>query len=145
MLYDFSTLLPAGSGWALPDTSGGPSPLRINDLGQIAGIATLNNEVHAFRLDPVLSVTNAIEKALNMLSSITPNLGRRNSAVLTMRSTLTSRLNDALASWGRGNPSATRGLLNEFEALVRGQAGQMLTNDQVNQLIQMAEAAFALT
>lgn len=145
VLYDLSTLLPAGSGWAMPDTSGGPSPLRINDLGQIAGIATLNNEVHAFRLDPVLSVTNAIEKALNMLSSMAPNFGRRNSGLLMMKSTLTSRLNDALASWDRGNSAATRGLLNEFESLVRAQAGQVLTADQANQLIAIAEAAFGLT
>jgi probable HAF family extracellular repeat protein len=145
VLYDLNTLLPTGSGWTMPDTSGGPSPLRINELGQIAGIAILNNETHAFRLDPVLSVTNAIEKALNMLSSMTPNLGRRNSGLLMMKSTLTSHLNDAIASWSRGNSSATRGLLNEFETLVRSQAGQSLTNDQANQLIQMAEAAFGLT
>ncbi len=143
VLYDLSTLLP--SGWTLPDTSGGPAPLRINDLGQIAGIATLNGETHVFRLDPVLSVNNAIEKALNLLSTMRPNAGRRSPLMTTTKAALESRLSDALDSWSHGNSAATRGLLNEFETLVRAQIGQTLTNDQADQLIDMAEAAFALT
>lgn len=143
-VYDLATLLPAGSGWTMPNTASGPSPLFINDSGQIVGVATLNNGTHAFRLDPAPTVSTQITRTLGLLSSLHP--GRRNALSLMMlKASLASTLNSALASWSRSNSSATRGLLNEFETSVRAQSGQLLTTDQVNQLIESAEAAFALT
>jgi hypothetical protein len=59
--------------------------------------------------------------------------------------TLASRLNSALDAWNAGNAPATRGFLYEFETFVRAQSGLALTAEQVKQLIDLAEAAIALT
>jgi hypothetical protein len=58
---------------------------------------------------------------------------------------LESKLQAALASSNAGNGAATRGFLNEFESLVRAQTGQTLSAEQAKQLLDLAEAAIALT
>jgi probable HAF family extracellular repeat protein len=48
VMYDLSTLVPAGSGWELGSAS------AINDVGQIVGSATNSNGTeHAYLLNPV--------------------------------------------------------------------------------------------
>ncbi len=144
-LYDLPSLIQNGSDWNLPYGPRLDLSYRINDVGQIAGIGILNNKTHAFRLDPVPSVSQAIEKMLYLLSSVHPNLGRRITPHWMNKLALASKLNDALTSWDAGNPAATRGYLNEFESLVRAQTGQTLTAAQAKQLLDLAEAAIALT
>jgi len=145
VVYDLNTLIPAGSGWTLSTSGIAFSGWFINDLGQIAGIGTLNNQFHAIRLDPVPSVPSAIEQTLRLLESFNLDRGRRSALPLTLETALTSWLNAALTYWNAGNPAATRGQLNAFETLVRSQSGQLLTNEEARQLIDLAEAAIALT
>ncbi len=145
VMYDLSNLIPQGSGWTLSIAGAAFSGWAINDLGQIAGSGMINNETHAVRLDPVASVPSAIAQTMSVLLSFHLSQVRRNTASLLVENSLASRLQSALASWNAGNPAATRGYLNEFESLVRAQTGQALTKQQSQELIDLAEAAIALT
>lgn len=59
-VYLLSSLVPPSSGWVFQT-----SLLAINDVGQIAGVASLNGQPHAFRLDPVTtgSIPHLVEGA----------------------------------------------------------------------------------
>jgi hypothetical protein len=64
---------------------------------------------------------------------------------LILKPALAAKLNEAMDAWNRSAPAATRGQLNEFENIVRAHAGKSLSQAQANRLLQMAEAAIAMT
>ncbi len=99
-MIDLNTLIPADSGWVLQGAS------WINDLGQIVGGGTLNGVSAAFRLDPGGSV------GVNILLSELAN----GSLQLTAgdMSSLSAKLQSALASIDRSNVTATGGKLGAF-------------------------------
>jgi probable HAF family extracellular repeat protein len=127
---DLNTLIPANSGWTLTSAN------AINDLGQIAGNGQINGQVHAFRLDPVISPMDSINQMMGLVGSLAMP-----SNIATNLSALLDAARDALQ---RGNSHAARNQLNAFENKVRAQAGKKLTMDQANQLLAAAEATIHL-
>ncbi|HTD44597.1 MAG TPA: hypothetical protein VK687_10465 [Bryobacteraceae bacterium] len=127
---DLNTLIPANSGWTLLSAN------AINDLGQIAGNGQINGQVHAFRLDPVISPMDSINQMIALIGSLaTP------SDIATKLSSLLDAARNALQ---RGNSHAARNQLNAFERVVNAHAGKQLTMDQASQLMAAAEATIHL-
>ncbi len=126
-VYNLTALIPPNSGW----TFGFGAAAAINDVGQIAGIATLNGQLHAFRMDPVLSPQQAIEQILSFIQSLGLNMGESQALSVTIR--------QAIAAWSDGDTQKARNLLNAFENKVNAQAGKQLSTEQANALIAEAE------
>jgi probable HAF family extracellular repeat protein len=99
-MTDLNTLIPSNSGWVLFGAT------SINDLGQIVGTGQFNGVDAAFRLDPPGST------GVNILLSELTN----SSLPLTGGeiSSLSSKLNAALASISKQNVNSAQGQLNAF-------------------------------
>jgi probable HAF family extracellular repeat protein len=126
-VYNLNDLIPSGSGWDLRDANG------INDRGQIIGSGFLNGVGHVFRLDPVMSPSQAMSQMLSLVSSFNLDRGEANA--------LNASINAALAYFNAGDIADAIGALTALENKVKAQTGKNLTVDQANQLIAGAKAA----
>lgn len=124
-MYDLTNLI-ANTGWEITGA------IDINDIGQIAGVATLAGISYAVRLDPA-------DVSVSILQTQVVNLGLPNGT----QTSLLSKLQDAIAAIQIGDFSTAIGDLGAFINEVSAQTGKKISPSDASALIATANAILA--